>query len=153
VGERSVKITAALQGVARLFLDTAPVIYYVEQNPAYAALVDDIFHRIDSGTLQAITSPITLAECLVVPIRQGLHQTQQDFTDLIVCGANVTFLTLAASAAHRAAELRARYNIGLLDAFQVSIALAGGANAFLTNDRILLRVQELPILILDDLEL
>lgn len=147
------KIAAALQGVARLFLDTAPVIYYVERNPAYTALVDDIFDRIDAGTLQSITSPITLAECLVAPIRQGLTQAQQDFTDLIVSGANVAFLTLDAPMANRAADLRARYNLGLLDAFQVSIALAGGANAFLTNDRLLSRVQELPMLILDDLEL
>lgn len=90
---------------------------------------------------------------MVLPIRQGLPQAQRDFTDLIVSGTNVTFLTLDAAAAQRAADLRARYNLGLLDAFQVAAALAGGCNAFLTNDRMLLRVQELPILVLDDLEL
>jgi predicted nucleic acid-binding protein len=116
-------------------------------------LVDDIFDRVDAGTLRAVTSPITLGECLVAPIRQGLLQAQRDFTDLIVSGANVTFLTLAAPAAQQAAELRARYNLGLLDAFQVAVALAGGSNAFLTNDRALLRVRELPVLVLDDLEL
>ncbi len=147
------KIAAALQGVAQLFFDTAPVIYYVEQNPAYAALVDDIFDRVDAGTLQAVTSPITLAECLVGAIRHGLPQIQQDFTDLIVSGANVTFMTPDASVAQRAADLRARYNLGLLDAFQVAAALAAGCDAFLTNDRMLLRVQELPILVLNDLEL
>jgi predicted nucleic acid-binding protein len=151
--EQSVKVADALQGVATLFLDTAPVIYYVERNPTYAALVDDIFDRVDAGTLHAFTSPITLGECLVVPIRQGLLQVQRDFTDLIVSGANVTFLTPDAPAAQQAAELRVRYNLGLLDAFQVAMALAGGANAFLTNDRALLRVRELPVLVLDDLEL
>jgi predicted nucleic acid-binding protein len=152
VEQPSVKIAAALQSVARLFFDTAPVIYYVERNPTYAALVDDIFDRVDAGTLQAVTSPITLAECLVGAIRQGLPQAQQDFMDLIVSGANVTFLTPNAAVAQRAADLRARYNLGLLDAFQVAVALAAGCNAFLTNDRMLLRVQELPILVLDDLE-
>jgi hypothetical protein len=44
-----VKIDTALQGVAEMFLDTAPVIYFVERNPTYAALVDNIFNRIDSG--------------------------------------------------------------------------------------------------------
>jgi hypothetical protein len=33
------KITERLQGVARLFLDTAPVVYYVEKNPHYIARV------------------------------------------------------------------------------------------------------------------
>ena len=40
-------------------------IYYVEQNPAHTAVVDPIFDRLDAGALQAVTSPITLAECLV----------------------------------------------------------------------------------------
>jgi predicted nucleic acid-binding protein len=148
-----VKINVALQGVTRLFLDTAPVIYYVERNPAYAALVDDIFDRIDAGTLHAVTSPVTLAECLVVPLRQGLRQAQQDFTDLVVSGANVTFSNLDAAAAQQAADLRARYNLGLLDALQFATALGSGCNAFLTNDRMLRRVRELPVLVLDDLEL
>jgi predicted nucleic acid-binding protein len=148
-----VKIAAALQGVSRLFLDTAPVIYYVERNPAYSARVDDIFDRIDAAALHAVTSPITLAECLVGPIRQGLTQAQQDFTDLIVSGANVTFQLLEDATARQAADLRVRYNLGLLDAFQVAAALAGGCDAFLTNDIALRRVQELPILVLDDLEL
>ncbi len=147
------KIAAALQGVTRLFLDTAPVIYYVERNPTYAARVDDIFDRIDAGTPQEATSPITLAECLVEPIRQGLVQAQQDFTDLIVSGANVTFLILNDTTAIRAADLRARYNLRLADALQVAAALGGGCDAFLTNDLGLRRVREVPILVLDDLEL
>jgi predicted nucleic acid-binding protein len=148
-----VKIAAALQGVSRLFLDTAPVIYYVERNPAYLARVDDLFDRIDAATLHAVTSPITLAECLVVPIRQGLTQAQQDFTDVLVSGANVTFQPLEDATARQAADLRVRYNLGLLDAFQVAAALAGGCDAFLTNDIALRRVQELPTLVRDDLEL
>jgi len=91
------KIDDALIGVTRLFLDTAPVIYFVERNPVYSALVDDIFNRIDKGMIEAVTSPVTLAECLVVPIRKALRNVVQDFTDLIVAGANVTFLPAFAS--------------------------------------------------------
>jgi hypothetical protein len=59
-----VKITTALQGVTRLFMDTARIIYCVERNSTYAPLVDDIFDRVDAGTLLAGTSPITLGEYL-----------------------------------------------------------------------------------------
>jgi predicted nucleic acid-binding protein len=147
------KVNAALQGVARLFLDTAPVIYYVERNPAYTALVDDIFDRIDAGTLSGVTSPITLAECLVMPIRQGLAQVQQDFSDVIVSGANVVFVVLDEAIARQAADLRARYQLALADAFQIAAALAAGSGAFLTNDHHLKRVRELPVLVLGELEL
>ena len=147
------KIAVALQGVSRLFLDTAPVVYHVESNAAYKPLVDSIFNQIDAGTIHAVTSPITLAECLVMPIRLGLTQAQQDFTDLIVAGPNVTFVNLNESMARQAAELRARYNLGLADSFQVASALAAGCDALLTNDLGLKRVTELPILVLDELEL
>jgi predicted nucleic acid-binding protein len=147
------KIAAALHGVKRLFLDTAPVIYFVERNPAYTALVDDIFDRIDAGTLEAVTSPITLAECLVHPVKKGLSKTEQDFNDLIVGGANVTFVPLGDAAGRRAAELRATYNLALADALQVAAALTAGCDAFLTNDVGLKVVKEIPILVLKDLEL
>jgi predicted nucleic acid-binding protein len=148
-----VKIADALKAVNRLFLDTAPVIYFVERNPSYAALVDEIFDRIDAGTLHAVTSPVTLAECLVEPMRRGLTKAQRDYTDLIVSGANVAFQSLDDASGQRAADLRARYNLLLADAFQVAAAIEGRCDALLTNDHTLRRVKELPILVLDDLEL
>lgn len=48
------------QEVRRLFLDTAPLIYYVEKHPAYAKYLRPVFDRIDKGLLNAFTSPITL---------------------------------------------------------------------------------------------
>lgn len=75
----AVNINEALHNTTRLFLDTAPVIYYVEQNPHYSARTQHIFDAIDTGNLTAVTSPITLAESLIVPYRLGLLQLQQDF--------------------------------------------------------------------------
>jgi predicted nucleic acid-binding protein len=143
----------ALRAVTRVFLDSAPVIYYVERHPRYGPLTDPIFDRIDAGTLSGVTSPVTLLECLVVPCRLGQVQVQQDFTDLIVSGHGVAFVPLTEAIARRGAQLRAHYNLSLPDAFQVAAALAAGCDAFLTNDAALKRVQELPILVLDELEL
>jgi predicted nucleic acid-binding protein len=148
-----VKISAALQGVSRLFLDTAPVVYYVERNPTYSARADEIFDRIDAGSLQGVTSGVTLAECLVGPVHSGLAQVQRDFIDVIVGGANTTFVALDATIAQSAAELRVKYGLGLADAFQIAAAIASGCGAFLTNDRGLTRVKDIPVLVLDDLEL
>jgi predicted nucleic acid-binding protein len=78
---------------------------------------------------------------------------QQDFTDLIVSGQGTTFVSLEATIARRAAELRASYNMSLTDACQVATALAAGCDALLTNDVGLKRVQEITMLVLDELEL
>src|SRR5207248_2734353 len=109
--------------------------------------------RIDQGSPTAITAPVTLAECLVLPIRLGQSSVQQDFTDLIVRGQNVLFVLINDSTACQAADLRARYNLGLADALQIAAALSAASDAFLTNDVALKRVRELPILVLDELEL
>ena len=138
--------------IARLFLDTAPVIYYVERNPTYDPLVTDIFRRIDSGSLTAVTSPVTLAECLVLPCRIGLASPQKDFTDLVVRGDNTVFMAIDAPCATAAADMRARYNLTLTDSLQLAAAICARCDAFLRNDADLKRVVELRVLELDDLE-
>lgn len=47
------KVTDALQGVSQVFLDTAPVIYLLEENPAYLAVVSQIFT--DDSALKRVT--------------------------------------------------------------------------------------------------
>jgi hypothetical protein len=43
-----VKIDSALQNITHLFLDTAPVIYYVEKNPHYFGISEFVFDEIDN---------------------------------------------------------------------------------------------------------
>ena len=49
-----------------------------------------------------------------------------------------------------AAELRARYNLGLADALQFAVALKAGCDIFLTNDIALKRVTELEVVVLNE---
>jgi len=37
--------------ITHIFLDTAPLIYYVEENPSYFPIVKTIFDYIDNGSL------------------------------------------------------------------------------------------------------
>lgn len=52
-----------------------------------------------------------------------------------------------------AAQIRARYNLQLPDAFQIAVALAAECEAFFTNDNVFRRVTELTVLLLDELEI
>jgi predicted nucleic acid-binding protein len=146
------KIDDAFKPVSRLFLDTAPIIYHVEGVAAYQPLTDFVFQRIGSGACEAVTSPITLAECLVRPYQIGDAVLVQRFRDAITAGANTRYISLDA-AAERAAEIRARYNLSLTDSFQVAAAMLANCDAFLTNDLTLKRVQGMSILVLDELEI
>lgn len=145
-------MTERLKQVTKLFLDTAPIIYFVEENQRYSPLVAIVFDRLDNGPLTAVTSPVTLAECLVIPMRSNNLALKQSFIDRITSGSNTAFAVLDQKAAERAAELRAKYNLTLTDAFQVSIALNQGCDAFLTNDLTLKRVTELEVIVLDEIQ-
>jgi predicted nucleic acid-binding protein len=147
-----VKLVDACAGVKRLFLDSAPVIYHVQATSAYQPLTDWVFQQLQAGAFEAVTSPITLAECLVLPIRQGDTALAQQFRNVITRGRQTIYFGIDA-VTENAAELRARYNLSLTDAFQVAPALAAGCQAILTNDLGLKRVTELAILVLDELEL
>jgi predicted nucleic acid-binding protein len=146
-----VNIEYRLRGVKRLFLDTAPLIYYVEENRRYLPLVDVIFDRIFEEQLIGITSPISLAECLARPYRLGQTQLQQNYFNLITA-TNLVFTLIDQNMARQAAEFRSRYNLELPDAFQIAVAVATNCEAFLTNDAMLRRITEIQVLVLDDFD-
>lgn len=146
------KVADALKDVRRLFLDTAPVIYFVEGHPDHLAVLDVVFGRVREGSLTAVTSPITLAESLVAPLQRGLNTLQTAFHDVITSARHTEFRAIDRLQARRAAALRVTYNLTLTDALQVAAAISAGCDALLTNDDGLQRVQELNILVLAELE-
>ncbi|AFZ04610.1 MULTISPECIES: type II toxin-antitoxin system VapC family toxin [unclassified Calothrix] len=145
------RISDALAGVSRLFLDTAPVIYFVERNPQFVDFVDPIFERLEVD-ITAVASPITLSECLVGAIRLGLVDLERAFVDVLQQD-EVVFVEIDAAIAREAARIRVHYNLQLPDALQVAAALTSGCDAFLTNDVALRRVTELRILVVGELVL
>jgi predicted nucleic acid-binding protein len=88
----------------------------------------------------------------VLPCRKNLAEVTQHFLARIVNARNTTYVPLEPRAAHRAAELRAHYNLALDDAFQLAICLLSNCDAFLTNDRDLKRVQEVNVLVLEEMD-
>jgi predicted nucleic acid-binding protein len=143
-------LTEGLDSIHRLFLDTAPVIYFVEKNPSFAPKVLDVFQRLDDSRLTAVVSPITLAECLVAPYRLSQPEVAQAFLVLLAESENVLLYPIDEITADTAAELRARYNLTLTDAFQLAVAIQSGCDAFLTNDSDLKRVTEIPIIVVSE---
>ncbi|MEW6368785.1 MAG: PIN domain-containing protein [Acidobacteriota bacterium] len=140
----------ALDGVSSLGIDTAPIIYYVEANPRYDALVTEVFTRMDSGMLKGVTSVVSLAEVLVHPIRRGDLRLAGEYRDLLLNSQNFQVLSVDPDTAEIAARIRAEHNLRLPDALQFAVAIEGRCQAFLTNDPLLKRVTEIRVLALDD---
>ena len=140
----------ALDGVASLGIDTAPIIYYVEENARYDALVTEVFTRIERGMLKGVTSVVSLAEVLVHPIRRGDLRLAGEYRDLLLNSQNFQVLSVDPDTAEIAARIRAQHNLRLPHALQFAVAIEGQCQAFLTNDPLLKRVTEIRVLALDD---
>jgi predicted nucleic acid-binding protein len=145
------KIEDALRGVRRLFLDTAPVVYFVEQNPEFIGRVEPIFARLDLDII-GVVSAITLAECLVFPIKRGFTDLERAFEE-IVNSDRVEFVATDREIAKRTAIIRAKYNFQLPDSIQIATAIESNCDAFLTNDVALGKVTEIRTIVVSKLEI
>ena len=141
----------ALAGVTAMGFDTAPIIYLIEANPKYDALVTEIFRRIDQGVLTGFTSVITLTEVLIQPLQQNQPRLQEEYRNLLLDSANFHTLPIDAEVAGQAAGLRAQYGLRTPDAIQLALAKTATCQAFLTNDKALKRVMDVNVLVIDEL--
>ena len=141
----------ALKG-QRVGLDTAPLIYFTEQNGAYLGKVDPFFQALGNGELQVVTSVMTLLEVLVRPIRDGNLTLAQTYREFLLNTTDVTIYDVSREIAEEAARLRALYKIRTPDSVQLATAIHEKATFFLTNDIVLAPLPDIKILVLDDLK-
>ncbi|MCA9995044.1 MAG: type II toxin-antitoxin system VapC family toxin [Anaerolineales bacterium] len=127
------------------------MIYYAERISGFLPLARPFFRRINTGQITAVTSPITLSECLTPPYREGNQTLASQFLQLITGGPHTHFMQINAEIAAQAARFRVQYNLRLPDALQVATAVYANCDAFLTNDKQLARIQELQVIGLDEL--
>jgi predicted nucleic acid-binding protein len=132
-------------------LDTAPLIYFIEQNSTYLGIVRAFFMAIERAEFQVVTSTLTLTEVLVHPLRAKNKQLAREYREIIFNQENLTVFPVSAAIAENAAELRAIYNLRTPDAIQIATAIHEGATFFLTNDTRLPVIEDLEILVLNDL--
>jgi len=131
-------------------LDTAPLIYFIEENPTYLEAVRLFFEAMDRGDFAVVTSTITLLEVLVHPLRSNNRELAAEYRDILLNSRLMT-MEVSNTIAEQAARLRATHNIRTPDAIQISAALNAGASHFFTNDVRLPAISSIQIISLDSL--
>jgi predicted nucleic acid-binding protein len=141
---------AQLQGQI-VGLDTAPLIYFIEENPNYLNVTNAFFEALFHGEFSVVTSVLTITEVLVYPLRQGNTILAQQYHDILFNSQGLTTIEVFPKIAETAAQLRANYNLRTPDAIQIATAISGGASFFVTNDARLPSFPGLPVLVLEQL--
>lgn len=132
---------------ARAYLDANIFIYFIEANryPAEAGAVGALFRRIGDSEIEAVTSELTIAELLPVPLRTGATALTAAYQALFSPASPIEARPVSRPVIESAARLRARSGLRLPDALHVAAALEAGCGTFVTNDLRLRPPEGLPL--------
>ena len=103
-----------------------------------------VFDLADKGELSFCTSPITLLEILVKPLREGKPAIADQYREILTNASAIEIIDTTTAIAEQAAKLRAKYGLRAPDAIQLatSIEVAGD----MTNGIRLRSVSEIPVI-------
>jgi predicted nucleic acid-binding protein len=140
----------ALRSYQVLGFDTMIFIYHFEDHPLFAPLTEPLFEAIDRGDLSAEISVLLAGEVLTgakkaadTEILLRYRHIFSEFPNLALHDADMRVM-------ERMSDLRAAYGLKIPDAIHMATASLNGAQAFVTNDAGLKRVNELDVLVLED---
>jgi predicted nucleic acid-binding protein len=132
-------------------LDTSIFVYFLENNKDYAPLAQITLKGIENGKWQGVTSTITLMEITVRPWQLKNESAAREYEAVLIHFPNLTIVDVDRAVARTAAQLRAKYKVSPPDALQVAASVSFGANAFLTNDKRLAKLEDvIDVIVMDD---
>lgn len=135
----------------KIFFDSAPFIYLIENHPKYGQKVDSFIVDVTASASSFVTTVISLAEFAVIPERNSRQDLIADF-DHLVSSMSFDLLSINREIAVISYRLRAKYPaLKTVDSLQIAAAIHAGCDHFFTNDYKLKRIQEINVVIVDEL--
>ena len=135
----------------KIFLDTNPIIYFLEETAPYVTKVRKFLEDAIENESEFYTSTITDAEYLVKPFNEKNDESIDAYYDFI---NNLKILKcfVTEDIAEKSAQIRAKYlGIKLGDSIQLAASIDCSCDCFYTNDSRLKQVTEANVVLLDDL--
>lgn len=134
---------------AKVYLDSAILIYSVEAHPDYRELLRPLWLSLQASEIEVISSELSLMEVLIVPLRNNDTALVNDYRELMLNG-EMQLIPIIQTILTQAAQLRATTNLRTPDAIHVATAINTGSTLFLTNDLRIRQVPNLSIIVLQD---
>jgi predicted nucleic acid-binding protein len=137
----------------RVGIDSNVLIYLMEDAGALADTAGIVIDAIAAGEAAGVLATVAIAEIAAGPARWGDAAMVQRYADELTSLDGVVVWPLDREVAIEAAMLRGTWPLSLADAIHLATARAGGASAFITNDRRMTAIPGLEIAYLDELAL
>ncbi len=134
-----------------IFLDTSPLIYYLDGIEPFASKVEKYLLSAMDEKCLLYTSTITDTEYFVYPYREKNFVKIMGYKAFLQ-NAHILKISIGEDIAEKAAQIRAEYpGIKTADSLQLAAAIVYDCDVFLTNDKQLRQIQELGIKLVDEL--
>ena len=135
----------------KIFIDTAPIIYYLQSSELYYESMKEFWEKYDE--CDYVTSTITITEYLTHPYKQRDTQLVSSFYAFLN-DMDIQVRSIDERIAEKAAKIRAEYkHFETMDALQLSTACITNCDMFLTNDKQLRQFKEIRCVTVDELEI
>lgn len=132
----------------RAFYDTAIFIYYLDKSDIFFEKTKELFANSLRKGVEIVTSTITYEEYCVLPYRIGDKTRITNFNRFMNI-LKIKIFDISIDIANMAAVLRAKYpGIKSMDALQLATAIVSECDVFYTNDKQLLQVEEVNVVVL-----
>ena len=135
----------------QIYLDANVFIYAIEVYPKYSAIATELMTVIDAKILYGVTSELTLAELLVVPLRNKAANAIAAYEAIFLPGQTSKTVAVTRSVLRRSASIRAEFGGKLPDAIHVASAVEAGCSALIATDKRLKAPPTMNVVLLDDL--
>ena len=118
----------------RVYFDTAPLIYALENAPHLAECAIPFLQASGKRELVGFTGVATLAEMLVMPLRDKNKDYAEQLKALFLSGDVLQCTDHSTEMFLLAATLRADHRYKAIDALQMATSITLGCQFFITND-------------------
>ena len=118
----------------RIILDTNILLKVINKEPGHETVIE-ILDRVDSRSLKAVISTITVAEVAVGYYTSGDTQGLDNFIQLLYAKDGYTVREVTTEIAKQAARIRSETGLRLPDAIIAATGVATGASYIVTEDK------------------
>lgn len=120
---------------SRIYLDTNAIIYAFEHATDLGNRIRSLLFLEPAERRAIVTSELTLAECIVRPMRENNDDLRDRYEDLLSRNDIIETWPIDWVMLHMAGKLRADHKtLRLPDAIHIATALAAGCDVMLTGD-------------------
>ena len=142
-------LRSALQG-KKVYLDANVFIYSLEGIEPWETVLEDVFLGLTNQEFSAVSSSLSLSECLVLPFKQNKHDLVRVYREALSSNQYLTIAPINDKILISAANVRAQSGLKLPDAIHATTALSYQCTAMLTNDAGFNRVSDIELFLLLD---